>query len=309
MSSRLSPVLVALLFGCQEGSEPAVDAGTSDAALGGFVVSLVPADPEQGRAAYASVQGKVHDGTTPEDLTWTVEQEAGGCRLLVPHVPFCAVSCGGTAVCAEGGQCVPYPKALDLGRVRVAGVGPSAFEMEAVAGDYQPGAAVALPYPPFDEGGLVQVSAPGGALGAFALEARGIAPLRFEQSPALVSGQPVQLTWTPPAQAGTRIEVKVDISHHGGAKGTIMCEVPDSGSLELPAAQVTRLLALGVAGFPTIVVTRVNSATAAVRAGVISLRLSSAVERPVQIEGLRSCKADSQCPAGKVCRSDLTCQP
>jgi hypothetical protein len=62
-----------------------------------------------------------------------------------------------------------------------------------------------------------------------------------------------------------------------------------------------------VAGFPTIVVTRVAAGTTAVRAGVIALRVLSAVERPVQIEGLRSCTDSSQCPAGKVCRSDLTC--
>jgi hypothetical protein len=310
MSSRSSLLLpVLFLVGCAEGNDAPADAGTSDAALGGFVVGLVSADPEQGRAAYAWVQGKVYDGTMPEGLSWTVEHEAGGCRLLVPHVPFCAAPCGGTAACVAPGQCVPYPTALNLGRVRVAGVGAAAFEMEPVAGSYQPDAAVKLPYPPFSEGGVVRVTAAGGALGAFALEARAIAPLAFEQSPALVAGQPVPLTWTPPAQGGTRIEASLDISHHGGAKGRIECDVPDSGHLELSADQVTRLLALGVAGFPTIVLARVSTGTTAVRAGGITLRVVSAVERPVQIEGLRSCKDDSQCPPGKLCRSDLTCQP
>ena len=305
MSVR-APLLLLLVAGCApEAAAPSTDGG----AAGGFVVSLVPAAPEDGRPAYASVQGKVYDGPVPEAITWTVVEEGGGCRLLTPSVPFCASGCGGSAVCVEGDRCAPQPAPRDLGRVRVTGLGGSAFEMEPIGGNYQPAAGLVLPYPPFAEGDPVRVAAPGGPLGAFAIESRGIAPLVFTDTPAPVAGQPLRLSWTPPGQDLGRIEVKLDVSHHGGARGKIECEVADTGSLELPAAQVTRLLGLGVAGFPTIVLGRVAVGTAMVPGGSISLRVVSAVERPVTIEGLRSCKADNQCPAGKVCRSDLTCQP
>jgi hypothetical protein len=305
--------LAILLLGCG-GEAPSPDAGLapSDAALGGFVISLVPAMAAAGTApatpAYTSVLGKVHDGATPSAVVWTVVEEDGGCQLLTPSVPFCSASCGGAAACVEGGQCVPYPKSLDLGRVRVAGLGTAAFEMEAIAGNYQPAAGVRLPYPPFAEGAVVQVAAPGGALGVLSIESRGIAPLVFDQTPALTAGQPLALAWTPPGQPELSwIEVKLDISHHGGARGMIACDVPDSGHVELPAAQITRLLGLGTAGYPTILLTRVAAGSTKLRAGVVSLRILSAVERPVTIEGLRSCTADDQCPAGKGCRSDLTC--
>jgi len=311
-----APVLtLALLVSCGGESPPpsggAFDGG-STAALGSFTVTLVAAvsgaGGTQATPAYTSVLGKVHDGPVPAAIVWTVVEEASGCRLSTPRVPFCSAACGGAAVCVEGGTCVPQPTAQDLGRVRVTGLGAGPFDMEPIAGNYQPSAGVALPYPPFQEGGLVQVTAPGGALGTFSIDSRGIAPLVFEQTPAPVSGQPLRLTWAPPGQPDlSRIEVKLDISHHGGARGTIECDVPDTGSLEIPASQVSKLLALGVAGFPTIVVTRAATGTAAVRAGVIALRVLSPVERAVEIEGLRSCTGDGECPAGKACRSDLTC--
>jgi hypothetical protein len=311
-NARRLLVAALVLHGCGGQTAPMPDAGeASDAALGGFVVSLVPAMTAGGASApaYTSVLGKVYDGPMPSPIVWETAEEAGGCRLLTPRVPFCTAICGGAAACVDGDRCAPYPSALNLGRVRVEGLGSTAFDMDPVAGNYQPGAGVKLPYPPCAEGAVVQVAASGGALGAFSIEGRGIAPLAFDQTPAPVTGQPLRLAWTAPGQpALSRIEVKLDISHHGGAKGQIECDVPDTGSLEIPAAQVSRLLALGVAGFPTIILTRVAAATTAVRAGVVSLQVVSAVERPVQIEGLRSCTEDSQCPPGKVCRSDLTCQ-
>ena len=315
--AAFSTLALALLLaaGCSgPGASPMPDAAAADggstAALGGFVVSLVPATSASAspRPAYTSVLGKVYDGAVPAATVWTVVEEGGGCQLLTPRVPFCSAACGSSATCVEGGSCSPNPTAQNVGRVRVEGLG-TAFDMDPIAGNYQPAAGLALPYPPFAEGGPVRVTAPGGALGPFSVEARGIAPLGFEQTVALAADRPLHLAWTPPGQPElSRIEVLVDISHHGGARGKIECAAADTGALEIPASQVSRLIGLGVAGFPTVVVTRVATGSAAVPAGIIALRLVSAVERAVEIEGLRSCTETSQCPAGKTCRSDLTCQ-
>jgi hypothetical protein len=311
-------VLVQVGCGAEAGPPPAADAATAPdgdptAPLGAFVVSLgapmIDQAGNQSSAAYTSVFGKVYDGPLPEAVAWTVVEEDQGCQLLTPRVPFCNPGCGGAAVCVDDGRCAPYPSAQNLGRVHVKGLGDAEFDMDPIAGNYQPAVGLSLPYPPCAEGGLVQMTAPGGALGALSIASRGIAPLVFEQTPAPVAGQPLVLAWTPPGRADqTRIEIKLDISHHGGTKGKIECDVPDTGSLEIPASQVSRLLALGVAGFPTIILTRVAAGTATTPSGVIALRIVSAAERAVQIEGLRSCTADSQCPAGKTCQSDLTCK-
>jgi len=296
-------LLLFLPAGCGAGAaspDAGLDGG-STAALGGFTVTLVAAT--QSKPAYTSIVGKVYDGPTPEATIWAVVEEGAGCRLLTPRVPFCSTPCGGTAACVDRDRCAPYPSAQNLGRVHVTGVG-AAFDMDPIAGNYQPAAGFSPAYPPFQEGAPVRMTAP-----ALAVEGRGIAPLVFTDTLAPRAGQPLRLTWTPPGQPDlTRIEIKLDIAHHGGARGKIECEVADTGSLEIPASQVSGLLALGVAGFPTIVVTRASTATTAVPAGIVALRVLSVVERAVDIEGLRSCTGDSECPTGQSCRTDLTCQ-
>jgi hypothetical protein len=282
------------------GDDPAEPRGT-------FVVTLVA--PMQASPGYTSVLGKVYGGPVPQAIVWTVEEEAGGCRLSTPRVPFCGTACGGSAICVQDDRCAPSPTAQNLGPIHVEGLGSTAFDMEAIGGSYQPAVGVALPYPPCSEGGSVRMTAARSRLGPVSIETRGVLPLAFEQEPMLVAGQPLRLTWTPPGQSELgRIEVSLDVSHHGGSRGRIDCDVPDTGALEIPASQVTRLLALGVAGFPTIVLTRVAAGTTPVRAGSLTLRVLSAVERAVHIEGLQSCTTNGQCPAGKSCGSDLTCR-
>jgi hypothetical protein len=310
--SKIPPLALMLLAaGCgAESMQPpsAPDSGASadpQAATGGFVIDLVAA--REGKSAYTAVLGKVYGGPVPATVIWSATEEGSGCQLLTPRVPFCSPGCGGAAACVENGQCQAYPAALNLGRVQVSGLGAASFNMDPISGSYQPGASVSLPYPPLAEGAPVSVSTGGGGLPALSATARGIAPLALQGSYTLTSGQPLPVLWTAPADpAASQIEVALDISHHGGSKGKITCRVPDSGALEIPASQVSGLLALGVAGYPTIIVTRVASGTAAGAPGV-SLRVTASVEQSVEIPGLRSCTRNQDCPANQTCRADLTC--
>jgi hypothetical protein len=294
--------------GCGGGETDGPDVTESpDIALGGFLIDLVPAMGTT--APFTSVLGKVYDGATPSPIVWTLEEEGSGCQLLVPHVPFCDPRCGGAEVCAAESRCVAYPTAQELGAVRMKGVGTVEVPMAAIGGTYQPPTSAALPYPPLAEGATVQISASGGALGSFTVQSKGIAPIVSSGAVPLRAGAPLALTWTRPAQPDlSRIEVKLDISHHGGTKGKVECNVPDTGALDIPASQISKLVALGVAGFPTVTVTRVASGTTGVKAGRVSLRVSSGVERAVEIPDVQSCTDDSQCPAGKTCQTDLRCQ-
>lgn len=108
------------------------------------------------------------------------------------------------------------------------------------------------------------------------------------------------LSWTPPADGqSSRMEIEVDISHHGGQKGQIDCDVPDTGAFEIPEELVTQLVALGVAGYPTITLTRVSRAAAPEAPG-ITLSVMSTVDRLVDT-GLDSRGMDSDCPDGLTC--------
>lgn len=307
----MTSVLVAgcSLFAC--GSDAATDvAPGGDAALGGFVIDLIGPVVENSvekTPAYTRVIGKIHDRPMPATVTWKVVAEGGGCQLLTPMVPFCSAACGGSAACVAGGRCLEYPSAVNIGRVHVKGLAGGDLDMDQVAGNYQ--ATGRIPYPPLPEGAKVEITAPGGALGPLRLQSVGIAPLEFTAKVQPVSGQPLALTWKPPAAANIgRIEIMMDLSHHGGSKGKIECDVADTGSLAIPAAQITALLGLGISGFPTVVVTRVASASTATRLGRAALRVVASVERGVEIEGLHSCTANEDCPAGMTCQVDLKCK-
>ncbi len=261
-----------------------------------------------------TVLGKIYDGVYPAQIIWEEGTKVGDCQLLTPRVPFCNTPCGGSAVCVEDDTCQDYPLSGSAGTVTVKGLktedGKSEFTMEPIANNYQAPATAALSYPAFAEGDTISMTASGDKFGAFKLSGRGIAPLAVTtKSFALAVDQPLTLTWTPAAEpTRSTLHVKLDISHHGGSKGMISCDTADSGSLEIGGALITELLGLGVAGFPTIIVTRQAVGSATIAEGRIDLLLASSLEYAVQIDGLTSCTDDVDCSDGQTCQSDLTCQ-
>jgi hypothetical protein len=287
-------------------------AGAGGAALelhGSFNITLVAPVEETGSAAMTSIIGKVNDGPTPSPAAWKQESEANGCKLYTPRVLFCDPACDRSAVCVDDDMCAAYPKTAAVGAVTLTGVGSGDVVMDPVAGNYQPKAGTSVPFPPCSEGGTITLAATGGGNAAFTLTARCIAPLDFKGPVALVDGQPLVLTWTASGQPDlARVLVKLDISHHGGAKGKIECDVPDTGMLTIPAEMTDALVDLGVAGFPSVQLTRRSTSAAGSGATKnVILNVSSPVERAVTIAGLTSCTEASECPDGQTCRADLTC--
>ena len=153
-----------------------------------------------------------------------------------------------------------------------------------------------LAYPPCEAGSKVTASSDG-----FALEAECIAPLELTGPEPLPvkTGEVVHVTWKAASGAKSLIRIGLDISHHGGKKGQIDCEVPDTGSFDIPATLVTKLIGLGLAGYPTINVNRVSLGTDTKNAEA-SLLLSSAITRAVDT-GVKSCLDDVECDDGQTC--------
>lgn len=298
------------------GAGAAGDRAAPDGLYGAFTLSLVPAreataetEATEARTAFL---GLVNDGEKPSPSVWMQEQSANGCSLYTPLVPLCDPGCGSSAACVSDDMCVPYPKSQSVGSIVLKGVGESPVEMSPVgsSNNYQPKAGTALPYPPCAEGDLVTLEVEGGAYESFELQSKCIAPLEFEGPIQLQKDTDLALTWQAPADPSlARIQVRLNISHHGGSRGEIRCDVEDNGSLTLPKAMVNRLLDLGVAGFPTIILTRI--ASGGVSAGQpehVQLVVQQYVERAVEIEGLVSCNDSMLCPMGQTCQTDLTCK-
>ncbi len=330
--SRFAPALAALIslqsMGCSsdgQGTSTSSGGGPSDAGpgdptilVGSFQVKLitpVAATPNSPAVpGFTAVLGKVYDGPSPAQIIWEKALEKGACALSTPRVPFCSMSCGGTAVCVEDEKCQDYPLAHSAGKVTVKGLHPESggdgFTMDPIVNAYQAPVGLKLPYPAFAEAEAITFGASGDYYTAFTVESVGVAPLVFTSSMlTLESGKPLPIMWTAPAKAGgSRIYVKLDISHHGGTKGMIECDADDTGSLEISSALMTKLLDLGVAGYPTIIVIRKAAGSTTITQGRVDLVISSSIEQAVQIPGLTSCKADTDCLMGQTCQSDLTCK-
>jgi hypothetical protein len=325
--ARVIALIVALVNGCSSSSDapdPADAATTADAADANgeqepvdapaddtisdagrtlFGVVLVELFPE----TYTGFLASFFDGPVPPLLASQVRQEQAGCQLLVPRAA-CVPACTGDAVCTGTNTCTPQPKQVDVGTLHVTGLGGMDHDVAPTAPNvltYQ--IVPSLPYPSCAEGSEVKISATG-----FAATSKCISALTVT-SPApiaVTAGQPMRLDWTPPGRAGiSRIQIELEISHHGGWRGQIECDVPDSGSFEIPAPLITALVNLGRAGYPTVKVVRTATAAAPTQPGV-KLTVLSRVETEVDT-GVVSCGAGNSppCPAGRTCQVDFTCAP
>lgn len=275
------------------GNAPSVDENVH----GSVVLSLIaPTDTGDGRA---SLLGRFFDGATPEALPLKLAEEQGDCRLMVPALPFCSEACA-PDVCTADDVCTPYPKPQDVGALSVSGLG-DALELTPKSSMfiYQP---ASLAYPPCAGGDPIKVTGAG-----LALDANCVTPLELSgPDPIPVkSGESVKVEWVAQAGDATRIRIGLDISHHGGKKGEIDCEVADTGSFEIPADLVTKLINLGLAGFPTINVNRVSVGSAS-GAPNVSLVVTSDVTRAVDT-GVESCLDNSACKAPQTCSQAGIC--
>jgi len=244
----------------------------------------------------------------------------GGCTLYKLKAPSCANANNGndcdtsSEVCTATDTCTKLPKNKNVGAVTVAGVATSAgaasFDLMNVSNSYNTPGDVTLNYPGVTEGGAIKVTAAGADYPAFELSAKGISQLQLGASSYQISASsPLTVTWTAPgASSDARIQATVNLSHHGGSKGYIACDVADNGSLTISAAQIGGLINMGVAGYPTLTVIRRATGTATITPGQVVLSVEASVSPAFSVQGYTSCLGDetvSPCGAGQTCNTDL----
>jgi hypothetical protein len=276
---------------------------------GYFNVVLNPVIEETGVEANTSLLGKLYAGASPMPMAWQQKDEADGCKLYTPMALLCQPSCSGGALCVATNTCMAYPPTQTVGSLTVRGLGSTELTMSPIANSYQLPAGTKLPYPPCSAGSKIELVAEGGEHAGFTLAAECVAPIEAPDRVAIASGQPLALSWTAAKTGTARVGVLLDISQHGTSKGKIECDTDDDGSLSIPAKLVDALVALGISGFPTVVLTRSSSNKAADGGPPnVKLSVSAPYRSAVEIPGLTSCAVDADCPNGELCQKDLKCE-
>jgi hypothetical protein len=269
---------------------------------GTFLISILDEPPPP----YTKFAGQVLDGFKTQQPVLKLDSQEGACQLFVPKNPFCMGGCTAGGVCIDENNCEPARGTVDVGIAHVTGFkgGEITISPTKPANSYQP--SPTLPARACDEGGALEVRTD-----KFTLQGKCVAPLELMTQPMekvlVKTGTPVKVVWTAPGQAGiSRVVIHLDIAHHGGKKGEINCDVPDTGSFEMPLMLTNKLVSLGLAGFPTIDVKRIHTSVAPNEPNV-KIEVTSDVSRDVDT-GVVSCMDSTMCPPGQMCDRDLTCK-
>jgi hypothetical protein len=261
-----------------------------------------------------TVQGKVKNGPDANNLVWDSEQTSGDCALLVPRIPFCETPCPNSEICVEENTCRGTSSAIDVGTVTVTGVlhagAGEAVTLKSILKNYQTPATVTWDFPGVTPGASVALSASGGDVAAFEINALGVSPLVVTSPPPELGGDtPIDLTWEPEVSGiETSIHVVVDISHHGGTRGLIECDTADDGALTIEGPLVKALSDKGTSGFPNILLSRSSIGSARTALGTVRLKVDALLQQEVTIEGQVSCNKDTDCADGTTCATDRVCR-
>ncbi|MCY1075010.1 hypothetical protein [Archangium lansingense] len=314
-SHRAWPLFLAVwVLGC-DSSTPAPSDDSEDTDTSELTYSPCDASKRAGQfivelgEGYTAVQGRVLSGVVPANVR-QVEAQEGECRLLRGRTLFCEPACGASQTCGEEGVCIPYPTARNVGSVRVRGL-KSELSLSPSSARFYSSSGTTLPHPGFDEGASIKLVAAGSEVESFTLRGQGVSALVVpEEAMTLERSKPATVSWAPSTSAAAaRIQLVVDLAHHGGIAASLECDgLPDTGSYTLPAGMISKLLDVGVAGFPKITISRRSADSADTSVGCVELLVLSQVDREILIPGLVSCSGDEDCPEGKTCQPDLTCQ-
>lgn len=240
-------------------------------------------------------------------------REEGECALFVPVFPFCDPACDGGKVCVAGDECVPEPQPVSIGEVTFTGLdteeGGEAFSISPIGAkfNYLAPASVSLDYPPAAEGAPITLSATVGG-DSIEIQSSGISPLSVAADEvAIQSGSSTTVDWAAAGPEGqSEMEITLEISHHGGRKGEVVCTTADDGQHAIPESIISDLIELGYAGFPTVTFSRIARGISPTP-HEISLIVTQNVQIPITIDGLVSCTTNDECPDGQTCQADRSC--
>jgi hypothetical protein len=282
---------------------------SDDTRVGLLTLKLVP--PEGASTGYSEFSGVVSDKVMPSDV-WVETKKEGDCRLITGPKLTCAPTCKVGEVCLGNNQCTSAPAGQDVGTITLTGLlSPLTATPTSGKQYYKP---ITGAFPPATPGAEVTLNASGGTYPAFSLRAGAIDPLEVPPGQiTLDTTKPLTFSWTAPSVAGSsRVVLSLDLAHHGNVAAKLVCDVADTGSATVPVSMLTALAAEGIAGFPSVAITRLSVTSTTLAPGCVQFAAASSVNRELVLPGLTSCGCPMDtcepCTAAQVCQADYTCK-
>lgn len=251
---------------------------------------------------YTIAEGSVSDAVVPVSVL-TPGVAAGDCQIFKRENPYCDGGCESDETCGLDGECVPYPTALDVGQVTIAGL-----QSDVVMAPTQPGNKyfdTTLPNPAAEAGDLIQLRVQDSAYGNFDLHGVAVEPVVVpEDTLVLAEGQDLRVSWT--ASTGrAEMELRLSIDQHGASPSTLVCTFADTGEGLVPAAAIDALVVAGVTGFPSSSLSRRTVDRAEIDPGCVDLVTQSRRNPSVRVAGYTPCTDDDDCPEGLTCNQAI----
>ena len=276
-----------------------------DDRIGSFDLFTVRGDESD----YTKFYGTIYESVTPASVPELLMDE-GQCVLVGPRNPFCDPGCTGGEECGLDGACHPKPLKKSVGTVTVTGMDVAvSLSPRPIILEYSQ--QFSDPFPGFTANSTLTMVAEGDELDGFTLETNGVELLTSELSLlSIESGVPALVKWDPPTHPsdGDYVHLELNVNTHGALLGWVECAVSDTGSFEIPESLVSKMITLGMSGFPKLVISRRNSNLTSLSEGCVEFTTKSDLTVDVEIPGLNSCKGNADCADGETCSAELVCE-
>ncbi|MCA9491279.1 MAG: hypothetical protein KC621_15215 [Myxococcales bacterium] len=262
---------------------------------------------------YSIVAGSVAEGVVPNTILELVDQE-GTCQLLRRNNPFCDPLCGPNEVCDFDGTCKPYPLNQDVGTVTIGGLAA-----DVIMTPIEPGTTyfdLNAPHPVFTPGDLVELRTWNTTFGDdIVLHGVGVSPLSLgtNYNWVIYDNQDLPVTWNDKgASLQSQVLLRLNIDQHGATPVTMVCELPDTGSANLPGRLIHTLINYGVTGFPSATVVRRTIDSTTMGGGCVELQVGAPAAcdgsppncPTIRVDGFIPCSGSGlpgDCPRGQTC--------
>jgi len=231
------------------------------------------------RELFSAVTGEVSDSVNPLRVLETVEEQ-GDCRILRQNNPFCDPPCSAGEICSRVEECIPYPRAINVGPVKIVGL---TSNIELVANNVNQYQETNVSNPPFVEGNGIKLVSIGTE--PFTLYGQGVAPIQVSaQGFKIARGEELRVSGLYHTGPGS-VLVTINVDQHGNSPVTLFCETKEElESMTIHRSIIDSLLDYGISGVASANIYRRTVDSVHFESGCVELSVFSQKRISINVE-------------------------